>query len=111
MPLLLMRRRDAASAFDFMRATKEAVALEQIEGQREPLVAGCVPLLEKAGVRVALVDVTSPDVALSPFRVARAIGTDMQPIHFGHRLQRLGNPRLKALLKGRGPNPNPHPIA
>jgi ribosomal protein S12 methylthiotransferase accessory factor len=108
---LYYARRERSGAFDFMRATKDEVELGQIEGPREPLDAGCVQLLEKAGVRVALVDVTSPDVALSPFRVARAIGTDMQPIHFGHRLQRLGNPRLRALLGGRGPNPNPHPIA
>jgi ribosomal protein S12 methylthiotransferase accessory factor len=108
---LYYARRERSGAFDFMRATTDTVALDQIEKPQEPLVAGCVQLLEKAGVRVAVVDVTSPDVALSPFRVARAIGTDMQPIHFGHRLQRLGNPRLKALLAGRGLNPNPHPIA
>ena len=103
--------RERVCAFDFMRATTDAIPLSQIEGPTEPLAASCAQLLTRAGVRVAIVDVTSPDVALSPFRVARAIGTDMQPIHFGHCFQRLGNPRLKKLLGGRSLNPNPHPIA
>ena len=56
-----------------------------VEG--EPLAA-CRERLDRAGVRVAIADVTAPDVAESPFRVARAIGTDMQPIHFGFALRR-----------------------
>lgn len=103
--------RDRASAFHFMRTAAGAVPLSEIEAVPEPIAAHCCRLLERAGVRVAVVDVTSPDVALSPFRVARAVGTDMQPIHFGHRLQRLGNPRLQRLLGKRRPNPYPHPIA
>lgn len=102
--------RERLGAFDFMRQTRDTVALGACVPLNEPSAAGCARLLAQAGVRVALVDVTSPDVALSPFRVVRAIGTDMQPIHFGHRLQRLGNPRLQALLAGRLPNPNPHPL-
>jgi ribosomal protein S12 methylthiotransferase accessory factor len=64
----------------------------------------------RAGLRVAIADVTSPDLARTPFRVARAIGAFFQQIHFGHRFARLGNPRLAALA--RGPyNPDPHPLA
>jgi len=70
----------------------------------------CALRLSSVGLRAAIVDVTSPDVATGPFRVARALGTNMQPIHFGHRLARLGNPRLQSLLAGQ-PNPDPHPVA
>jgi hypothetical protein len=34
----------------------------------------------------------------------------MQPIHFGHGLERLANPRLRALAPG-ALNPEPHPLA
>jgi ribosomal protein S12 methylthiotransferase accessory factor len=43
--------------------------------------------------------------------VARALGTDMQPIHFGERFRRMANPRLQAHLTARGVNPHPHPVA
>lgn len=66
--------------------------------------------LRAAGLRVAVVDVTSPDLAGTPFRVARALGPDFQQIHFGHVLGRLGNPRLLAMAPG-GINPDPHPMA
>ncbi len=56
-----------------------------------------------------MADLTTPDLAGSPFRVARALGPDFQQIHFGHRLARLGNPRLAALAP-RGCNPDPHPL-
>ena len=45
--------------------------------------------LEDAGVRVALVDVTSADVATGPFSVMRAVSPDLQPIWFGHGLERI----------------------
>ena len=62
-----------------------------------------------AGLRIALVDVTSPDLAPTPFRVVRALGAGFQQIHFNHRLARLGNPRLRALAAD-GLNPDPHPM-
>jgi ribosomal protein S12 methylthiotransferase accessory factor len=77
----------------------------------EPSIEACAQRLSAAGLRAAAVDVTSPDVIHSPFRVARALGTDMQPIHFGERFRRLGNPRLTELLGGRELNPHPHPVA
>jgi ribosomal protein S12 methylthiotransferase accessory factor len=54
--------------------------------------------------------VTSPDLAVTPLRVARALGPGFQQIHFGHLLGRLGNPRLWAMAP-RGINPDPHPMA
>ncbi|MCG8456618.1 MAG: hypothetical protein MI919_10085, partial [Holophagales bacterium] len=67
--------------------------------------------LRDAGTRIATVDLTSPDTYLTPFRVARAVGVDVQPIHFGYRLRPLANPRLKERLGPSGVNPFPHPIA
>jgi hypothetical protein len=48
-------------------------------------------------VRVALVDVTSADIAMSPFRVVRAVSPDLQPISFGYESNRLSVPHLAAL--------------
>ncbi|CAM4233998.1 TOMM precursor leader peptide-binding protein [Pseudoalteromonas maricaloris] len=100
------------SAFNFMRQPKS---------ESKPLSCWSYPTLEgaadlrqritKAGVDIAIVDVTASDVALSPFRVARAVGVNMQPIHFGEQFKRIDNPRLHKLLAGRAVNLYPHPIA
>ncbi|MBC3919057.1 TOMM precursor leader peptide-binding protein [Undibacterium sp. CY18W] len=99
-------------AFDFMRQPASMAMdasrwpypdVQNAEDLRQRLLA--------ANVDVAIVDVTAPDVALSPFRVARAVGIHMQPIHFGEQFKRIDNPRLRKLLKGRIVNNNPHPIA
>jgi ribosomal protein S12 methylthiotransferase accessory factor len=71
----------------------------------------CLAKLESAGLRIAIADVTSPDLLSTPFRVARALGENIQPIDFGYHMRRLSNPRLSALLQGRDPNTAPHPIA
>ena len=101
---------ERARAFDFLRTGSAPVRLGALP---EPEAVGpeeCARRLAAAGVRVAIADVTSPDVATGPFRVARALGTHMQPIDFGHGLRRLDNPRLRALLT-EGVNPDPHPLA
>ena len=73
-------------------------------------LAALTRTITAAGLRVAVVDVTAPDLAATPFRVARAVGPEFQQIHFGHRVARLGNPRLLAMA-ARGINPDPHPMA
>lgn len=99
-------------AFDFLRRSGlPPVRLAEIPDAGPPTAVGLAARLAAAGVRVAVVDVTSPDVALGPFRVARAVGLDLLPIHFGERLRRLANPRLKKLLGPASLNPHPHPIA
>ncbi|HEV7506276.1 MAG TPA: TOMM precursor leader peptide-binding protein [Thermoanaerobaculia bacterium] len=102
-------------AFDFLRrpgdADQDAVILADVAPAPSPTAASCAERLSAAGLRVAIADVTSPDVTASPFRVARALGTNMQPIHFGERFRRLANPRLQAHLTSRGVNPDPHPVA
>jgi ribosomal protein S12 methylthiotransferase accessory factor len=100
-------RRPAA---EFLRGEGDLIPLGDLP-VGEATADFCVERLAAAGLRAAIVDVTSPDVAQSPFRVARALGTDLQPIHFGERFRRLGNPRLTELLGGRELNPHPHPVA
>lgn len=103
---------DKLPAFDFMRQPEQYAidpnqwSYPQVSNERE-----LRQHLINAGVDVAIIDVTSPDVALSPFSVARAVGVHMQPIHFGEQFKRVDNPRLRKLLKGRPVNNNPHPIA
>jgi ribosomal protein S12 methylthiotransferase accessory factor len=71
----------------------------------------CLNDFERADLRIAVADVTSPDLRNTPFRVARAIGEYVQQIEFGYHVRRLANPRLQTLLQGQEPNPAPHPIA
>jgi len=97
--------------FDFIRNTDRSIRYADLPQVDDVSVAACAALLEKAGVQVAVVDVTSPDLLDSPFRVARAIGLDVQPIHFGERFRRLANPRLMKHSGGRPLNPHPHPLA
>ncbi len=97
---------------DFIRRSDRApVAHADLQLHGEVSVAGCAARIKDAGVQVAIVDVTSPDLVDSPFRVARAIGLDVQPIHFGERFRRLANPRLVKHSGGRPLNPHPHPLA
>jgi ribosomal protein S12 methylthiotransferase accessory factor len=98
-----------ASAFAFLGAAGD-VAARDLPVPEDPGTGLLVRRLAAAGLRVAIVDVTSPDLAPTPIRVARALGAGFQQIHFGHALARIGNPRLLALAP-HGINPDPHPMA
>jgi ribosomal protein S12 methylthiotransferase accessory factor len=80
--------RERARAFDRLRASNTRISFNSIpawEGDRS--LASCASALETAGVRVALVDVTSSDLATGPYRVMRAVSPDLQPISYGHGLE------------------------
>jgi ribosomal protein S12 methylthiotransferase accessory factor len=96
-----------AAAFAFLDAG-DAVPAAALKEPADLSLDALVSRLRVAGMRIAVADLTSPDLAATPFRVARALGPDFQQIHFGHRLARLGNPRLAALASV--PNPDPHPL-
>jgi ribosomal protein S12 methylthiotransferase accessory factor len=99
------------SIFNFLRSdTVLPIKLSDTEESGEVSMSWVTRRLTDAGVRVAIADVTSPDLEGSGFRVARALGVDVQPIDFGFSLRRLTNLRLKKLLVGE-PNPYPHPLA
>jgi ribosomal protein S12 methylthiotransferase accessory factor len=88
---------ERAKAFDRLRRRGAPLKLASLKPRPRSL-AQCAAALTGAGVRVALVDVTSPDVATGPFRVIRAVSPDLQPISYGYgldfqpveRVRRLG---------------------
>ncbi|MFT3766161.1 MAG: YcaO-like family protein [Minicystis sp.] len=98
-----------AKALAFLGRGGEVAAADLPEPE-EVSTRALVRRVQAAGLRIAVVDVTSPDLAPTPFRVARALGPGFQQIHFGHTRARLGNPRLLALASN-GINPDPHPLA
>jgi ribosomal protein S12 methylthiotransferase accessory factor len=97
-----------AKAFGFLERGPLVRAADLAE-PADASLAAVIARVRAAGLRVAGVDLTSPDLLGTPFRVARAIGPDFQQIHFGHRLARLANPRLVSMCP-RGFNPDPHPL-
>jgi thiazole/oxazole-forming peptide maturase SagD family component len=74
------------------------VALRDLPRSRpvQPL-AHCASALSASGIRVIVVDVTATDVATGPFRVARAISPDLQPISFGYGTDRLPVERIRKM--------------
>lgn len=91
--------------------TADAVPLPLDEARQRftqpATLAACVDALGAAGIRAAAVDVTPADIALTPYRVVRAVASGLQPIHFGYGMQRCGR-------KGRAWNcraRRPHPLA
>ena len=95
--------------FEFLEGSFAPLRISDLDQKAEPSVSELAQGFLAAGIRVAAADVTSPDVALSPFRVARVLGTYVQQIHFGYHLARLNSPRLRALTNE--PNCAPHPLA
>ncbi|WP_437903372.1 TOMM precursor leader peptide-binding protein [Sorangium sp. So ce327] len=98
-----------AAAFAFLRRGSMVTAAE-LEEPEEVSLSELTRRVQAAGLRIAIVDVTSPDLAVTPFRVVRALGPAFQQIHFGHQLAQLGNPRLRSMTP-HGINPDPHPMA
>lgn len=87
-----------ATVFDRLRSTATPVRLRDLRRvqSRQPL-QHCAQALASAGIRVAIVDVTSADVAQSPFRVARAVSPDLQALSYGFGLDRVPVDRIRAL--------------
>ncbi len=96
---------------DFLFAYPEpSIGIGELAQAAVRSVEECGIRLAAAGIELAIADVTAPDVRHSPFRVARALATDTQPIHFGYGLERRANPRLAAMC-GADFNRLPHPLA
>ena len=113
---------DRAVLLDFLRGG-DAISMADLPSLPEVSLDACVEKLGTAGIRVAVAEVTPPDLRGGPFRVVRALATNIQQVHFGFRIERLGNPRLHrflpAALDSTTPrsarvnpfNPHPHPLA
>lgn len=80
--------KERSSAFDRLRS-QETIHLADLKGVATRSLEDCAAALDEAGVRVALVDVTSADVATGPFSVMRAVSPDLQPIWYGYGLDRI----------------------
>lgn len=80
--------KERASAFDRLRS-QEIISLRELKSVATRSLKHCAVALDEADVRVALVDVTSADVATGPFSVMRAVSPDLQPIWYGYGLDRI----------------------
>jgi ribosomal protein S12 methylthiotransferase accessory factor YcaO len=99
--------KERATAFDRLRS-QETIKLRELKSVATRSLEDCAAALEKAGVRVALVDVTSADVATGPFSVVRAISPDLQPIWYGYGLERTPVERICKLgIAAEVPSINP----
>ena len=101
-------RRKRAVAF-LSKDRRRALPMAALPEPRRPSLPAYARRLAAAGVRIALVDVTSSDLLDGPFRVVRAVGANVQPLDFGFNCERTASPRLTALLRGRA-NAQPHPL-
>nr|WP_255494841.1 YcaO-like family protein [Luteibacter sp. Sphag1AF] len=95
-----------------MRArTRHAAAESMIHAARrfthDATLRGSTTALARTGIRVAAVDVTPADIAVTPYRVVRAFAPFLQPVHFGFRMERRVNPRVT----WRDDAWTPHPLA
>jgi ribosomal protein S12 methylthiotransferase accessory factor len=87
--------------FDFLdKGGKPSIRLCDFEEPGEISLAALIEMLGAAGVRVAIVDLTTDALRASGFSVVRALGENMQQIHCGFGRERLDNPRLRNLLTG-----------
>ena len=108
--------RERAAAFDRLRTSDAPLALRDLaEGEPKQSkrskrsLMHCASELNAAGVRVALVDVTSADVATRSFCVMRAVSPDLQPIWYGYGFERPPVERVRK-LKLASAVPAIHPI-
>jgi ribosomal protein S12 methylthiotransferase accessory factor len=101
---------DRAAAFDRIRSHDAPEPFSDLAPGRDArTLAKCASALNAAGVRIGLVDVTSPDVATGPFRVVRAVSPDLQPLSYGYGLNRQPVERIG--LRGLARQiPDIHPI-
>ena len=118
-------RADHLHEFDFLGSQSPSVRLEDLENRSTASTEGDLSLivaaLQAIGSRAVFADLTTPDLQDFPIRVVRALATGLQPIAFGHDLQRLGGRRLYELPAKLGLdtaarasadlNPCPHPLA
>jgi ribosomal protein S12 methylthiotransferase accessory factor len=118
-------RRDHLPELEFLLKPARNVRLEEVpvagggstQEDLEVLQGG----LSRAGCRIFFRNLTTPDLLPYPIRVVRALITGIQPVHFGHSLERLGGQRLYELPVKTGfmespasetsLNACPHPLA
>lgn len=98
-----------ASVFDGIRGSVTLPLRAVLEQGCERSLASVAAELRSAGVRVALVDVTSSDIATTGLTVMRAISADLQPLWYGYGLERRVVARIQRMGL-RADLPAVHPI-
>ena len=82
----------------FLTRTSAEIAIEEIpnlsQGEDAANLALCVEAMRRIGCEVAFTEVTTPDLDTFPIRAFRVIATELQPIHFGYGLERMGGRRI-----------------
>jgi thiazole/oxazole-forming peptide maturase SagD family component len=101
--------RERATAFNRLRSSDAPLALRDLAEGATPSLTNCASELDTAGVRVALVNVTSADVATGPFSVVRAVSPDLQSISYGYGFDLAPVKRIRS-LKFASEVPPVHPI-
>lgn len=118
-------RRDHVHELDFLARDRTnfnpAAAVDHRRHDAEADRTALAEAIRSSGERALAIELTTPDLEGFPIHVARAIVTQMQPIHFGHSSARLGGRRLFELPVKLGLlsrprtedelNPCPHPLA
>ncbi len=86
---------ERACEFDRLRSSRAPVHLcELAKNGCSYTLRDVASRLTVAGIRVAVVDVTSPDVSSGPFRVVRTVSPDLQDISYGYQLDRQPTKRI-----------------
>ncbi|MDA0183986.1 YcaO-like family protein [Solirubrobacter phytolaccae] len=91
--------------FAFLWRGGERASITDFEGHSDVL-EDCAQALADLGYPPVYVELTTPDVRPSGYRIVRVLASGLQPIHFGFGQERLGGTRLGPEL-----NPCPHPLA
>jgi len=122
---LYFTRHDHLHELDFLLSGTNTARIEDLpdwsSGDAQKDLVYVTNALRDAGSRVIYCELTTPDLHDFPIRVVRSLATHLQPIAFGHDLQRLGGRRLYELPHKLGYaagtrretdlNPCPHPLA
>lgn len=98
-----------ARAFDRVRGSARRISLSSLPSPNDRSLDACAASLEAAQIRVAVVDVTSSDLATGPFRVVRAVSPDLSPLSYGYGLERLPVKRIRSRVN-RVDVPPVHPM-
>jgi ribosomal protein S12 methylthiotransferase accessory factor len=116
---------DRRHEFEFLWSSGETKRVEELPnpsaGDAAQDLAYCARELAAKGHSPAYVNLTTPDLVDYDVHVVRVIVPELQPVHFGHGVERLGGDRLFTLPQrlgfGEGRrsesdlNPCPHPLA
>lgn len=68
-------------AFDFLGGAETLLRISGVAETTDTSMSRLLGLLNAGGIRIAIADLTALGLKATPFRVARALGTDIQQIH------------------------------